>query len=233
MTSKMQPIKMDSLNDECYRRIKESILTGDFGWGQRLDVGKIAEAFGVSKFPVIKALDRLALERLLIVRPNKGTFVIIPTKEDLRELTEVRIMLETTACHIALEKNPNLLIKNLEQLTIQFNSYQGKFSDERQGFNTFLNYDRSFHRTFFDIAGNRRLAEFYFAIRYQSELYRNNTYTQFHRKRAEEEHRTIIDALEKGNLNASDKAIRNHLLTVMEDANQTIDNFQTQKTAKS
>ena len=97
-------IEIASLADECYKRIKQDILTGKLGWGQRLNVINMAQIYGISRAPVIKAIDRLAMEQLVSIVPNVGSFVVIPTKKDVVEVTEIRMMLETKMCTLAYKK---------------------------------------------------------------------------------------------------------------------------------
>ena len=160
----LEKIRPPSLNNECYLRLKEAILIGHFPWGDRLDVNILAENFGISKFPVIKALDRLAMEHLVTILPNKGTFVLSPTIKDVEEVTEIRIMLENLAFTLATEKNLSRLIQMLES---KEQEKKWNFEDFSKGLEVgvYLRYDREYHFCFFICSENKRLMDYFEAIR--------------------------------------------------------------------
>lgn len=75
--------------------LRKDILTGQLRPGAELQQAQIAERFGVSRIPVRDALAVLASEKLVDVFPNRGAYVIQLTKDELREVFELRLMLET------------------------------------------------------------------------------------------------------------------------------------------
>jgi DNA-binding GntR family transcriptional regulator len=214
-------IKLASLNNECYIRIKDAILTGQFSWGDRLDVGQLANEFGISKFPVIKALDRLAIEHLVNIQPNKGTFVAAPLLEDIEEITEIRMMLETTTFDLACQKNLSGLIFMLEDVE-KSKSDHFKYFREGQEFMEFLKYDRSFHQCFVTCSGNQRLTSFYEVIRSQVELFRTKTFYGTNVIMALSSHEKILSHLKKDEIPQAREEFRNHILQVHHDTLNSI-----------
>ena len=74
--------------------LRDEILHGAFAPGQPLRQEELAERFGVSRLPVRDALLRLEAQGLVHVYPNRGAFVISLSPDEVREIYEMRILLE-------------------------------------------------------------------------------------------------------------------------------------------
>ena len=74
--------------------LRDEILRGDVPPGQALRQEELAERFGVSRLPVRDALLRLEARGLVHVYPNRGAFVISLSADEVREIYEMRILLE-------------------------------------------------------------------------------------------------------------------------------------------
>ena len=74
--------------------IREEILLGALAPGQPLRQEELAERFGVSRLPVRDALFRLEAQGLVHVYPNRGAFVISLSADEVREVYEMRVLLE-------------------------------------------------------------------------------------------------------------------------------------------
>ncbi len=210
------PIKVSSLNNEAYLRIKDMVLCGELSWGSRVEVGVLAGSFGISKFPVIKAIERLSLEKLITVSPNKGTYVVSPTERDVEEITEIRMILEPEALRLSCTKNRAALIDSLIRLQDGILPLSSEKEMNLQ-FREFLNYDRAFHMTFFTHAGNERLQSYYSTIRSQAELFRTKTYTLKNVDEAIHKHNQILDALVAEDFNSAINHLQKHLTEVHDD----------------
>ncbi len=205
-------IEIASLTDECYKRIKRDILFGKLGWGQRLNVINMARSYGISRSPVIKAIDRLAMEQLVCIVPNTGSFVLIPGAGDVKEVTEIRLMLETTMCRLAFNKNKSRLLDALQEVDAMI---KGSAADaKRISFDAFLEYDRAFHMTIAGCADNERLRSYYESIRNQIELFRTRTYVEPNAKLAVDSHRGITEALKLDRVDEAVEILTTHVREV-------------------
>ena len=74
--------------------LREEILRGSVAPGQALRQEELAERFGVSRLPVRDALLRLEAQGLVHVYPNRGAFVISLSADEVREIYEMRLLLE-------------------------------------------------------------------------------------------------------------------------------------------
>src|SRR3954453_11705892 len=74
--------------------LRDEILRGGIPPGQPLRQEELAERFGVSRLPVRDALMRLETQGLVHVYPNRGAFVISLSGDEVREIYEMRLLLE-------------------------------------------------------------------------------------------------------------------------------------------
>jgi GntR family transcriptional regulator of vanillate catabolism len=87
-------------------RLRELILSGEFGHGDRMSELPLVERLGVSRTPVRLALAKLEHEGLLQALPGGGYVVREFTRADIEDATELRGVLEGTAARFAAERGP-------------------------------------------------------------------------------------------------------------------------------
>lgn len=81
--------------------------------GTPLQEDALAEAFGVSRTVIRKALQRLAHERLVELVPNKGASVAKPTADEARQVFDARRVLERALIETVVAKAADADIKEL------------------------------------------------------------------------------------------------------------------------
>lgn len=101
--------------DAAHDWIAEQIMSGTLEPGAHLRITQLASAARVSHTPVREALARLEGTGLVIRLPLRGYVVAPPlSRDDLRNLTAVRELLEPEVAALACENNPPDLIARLE-----------------------------------------------------------------------------------------------------------------------
>ena len=94
----------DSQIERTVLRLRELILTGEFGPGKRISEHPLTVRLGVSRTPIRLALERLAHEGLLEAYPTGGFIVRKFTLNDIWDAIEVRGLLEGGAARLAAER---------------------------------------------------------------------------------------------------------------------------------
>jgi GntR family transcriptional regulator, carbon starvation induced regulator len=84
------------------RRLKEAILRGELGPGERLVAATLAERWNVSATPLREAIQRLAAEGLVQTAPQRGARVAPVSARDAEEIYELRLLLEPRALRESL-----------------------------------------------------------------------------------------------------------------------------------
>jgi DNA-binding GntR family transcriptional regulator len=104
------------LNKLVADRIRERILAGEFGPGERLAEERLSEELGVSRMPVREALRALAAEGIVTLEPRRGASVTLYTEEQVQELVEVRATLESLNAKLAAKRHDPKQIAELERI---------------------------------------------------------------------------------------------------------------------
>lgn len=91
----------DGLPDAIAKALREAVFNGMFAPNERLNQDVIAQQFGVSRVPVREALAKLVAEGLAVQRLNKGIRVAPLSKDDFRDIMEMRALLEPQALRLS------------------------------------------------------------------------------------------------------------------------------------
>jgi DNA-binding GntR family transcriptional regulator len=101
-------IPKTNLAQQAYLVLQELLLEqGRFPPGGKISVEELAREMGVSRSPVWAAVNRLAAEGILEVRPRDGVFFAGYDPGTLRELYAVREELEAMAARLAADRPDN------------------------------------------------------------------------------------------------------------------------------
>jgi DNA-binding GntR family transcriptional regulator len=93
-----------SLTERLYRTLRADIVGGRYEPGRRLRPAELAAAHTVSHNVIREALNRLAGERLVVASPQQGFAVPQLSAADLRDLTEVRTLVESRAIRASIDR---------------------------------------------------------------------------------------------------------------------------------
>lgn len=96
--------------------IREAIMQGIFPPGQRLNLDAIAESLGVSRMPVRASLRQLENEGLVQINHHRGATVSVLRPDEIKEIYELRILLETYLLKLAIPALDDALVDRLEAI---------------------------------------------------------------------------------------------------------------------
>ena len=96
--------------------MREAILTAALPPGTRLRQEKLAEVFGTSRIPVREALRALEYEGLVTSLPYRGFTVTELDADDIEEVYDLRILLESHAVRLAIPLMTDEDLQTLEEL---------------------------------------------------------------------------------------------------------------------
>jgi DNA-binding GntR family transcriptional regulator len=88
---------------DVYALLRRDILNGTFLPGSRLAVAALQERYGASSGVLREVLPRLVADGLAVSRPQRGFWVITVSPDDLKHLTEARVLIETTALRQSIQ----------------------------------------------------------------------------------------------------------------------------------
>lgn len=136
-----------------YTEIRRSIIMGHNQPGARLDLEVLAKGYGTSVTPVRDALQMLSQEGLVTIKPRSGYFVTHITLKKLRDLLELREILEVAAIERAAVRITEEQLRELEQV------HSGYTGDDAESYDRYMEENRRFHCLIAQAAGNQELAD--------------------------------------------------------------------------
>jgi len=105
-----------SLVDTVYQRILLGIIRGEYVGGQELKSTLLAKELGVSRTPVVQALQRLASDGIVTLEMNKRAVVRAGAENWLVEIHQLRELLEPHAASLAAARIPDETFRTLDEL---------------------------------------------------------------------------------------------------------------------
>ena len=202
--------KPSDLKNWAYETIKRGILNVEINAGEQLRIESLTEQLGISRTPIREALLKLESEGLVRAVSRVGFFVCGITKKDLRELFELREVLESYAA----EKAAGFL----DQEDIQMlKGYQKRAGEAIKEGNTaeFMEMEISIHSLILRKADNNRLIKMIDGIK--DLIHRERILSLQSSENIREsfkEHSRIIEALKNRDPKAAGKMMRSHILAV-------------------
>jgi DNA-binding GntR family transcriptional regulator len=112
----LDPIQSFTLQERVYDQLFQAIISSKIPPGSRLTAKEISAQFNVSQMPVRHALGRLEAKGFVTSQKNRGIVVTKLTKENLREITTIRIDLESLAAEQACKNRTGETLEELESL---------------------------------------------------------------------------------------------------------------------
>ena len=148
-----RPVAAPSAMQGAYEHLKHLILTSELPPGAELREAALAEATGFGRTPVRDALRRLVHEGFVEVRPRQGYRVSFVTLARVRDLFEMRLLLEPTAVELAAQRAPQEALEALRPL-----AQEVYLPGDPRSYEQFLADNREFHVRIAQAAGNEILA---------------------------------------------------------------------------
>lgn len=196
------PQASDIVTDE----LRKQIVRGDIALGAQLSENALAAQLGISRTPVREAFMRLESEKLVRVRPQRGTFVFTCDVQEATEICELRAILEIGAMRLALQRNRDALISRLRDVT------ERSVPTLALGTDAYQPLDIEFHETIFELANNQNLREAYSTISARVAALRwRLTVTREQLEDSHEVHCQIVDWLARGNTEEAAKLMDIHV----------------------
>lgn len=195
---------------EAYGKLRDLIVGGRLAPGSRIIEREFAARLAISRTPVRAALQRLQQEGYVAVADG-GRLVVAPlTDEDARELFHLVAVLEGLAVEAASRLPDGSRLELAEGLRRTNRALEEASRARRTDPTRWFDLDSEFHGRYVQAAGGPRTRSFLHAIKPQAERYaRIYVFTLASEIGVSlDEHERIIDAIEQGNPEAAEQAVR-------------------------
>ncbi|WP_346915132.1 GntR family transcriptional regulator [uncultured Roseibium sp.] len=211
-------IKRISVSQQIQDSLRARIVSLELAPGQNLSRSDIATHYGVSQTPVRDAMMKLEEEGLLTIYPQSKTEVSKIDVEHARETQTLRLSLELEVCRrLAKSGDPKAIDQARKILHLQ----ETALSDGDLGLFSML--DKRFHLSLFQAVGIANLWQLVASRSGHIDRLRNlNLPDPGKAANILHYHRLILDAIESGNVQATDEAVRSHLSGTLETVDQIV-----------
>ena len=179
-----------------HERLRHAIMRLELAPGTPVSEAQLVARFGYSKAAVRGALARLRVEALVLAEPRRGHVIAPLTLRDVREIYDLRLLLEPPAAAAAAGKIASAELERLRALAEPVLDLDDPASVDR-----FMAANRAVHVTVAAAAGNGRAAAIVARLLDDSErarlvALRGGAAGRGLRARAE--HRALLEALAAG-----------------------------------
>jgi DNA-binding GntR family transcriptional regulator len=194
------------IGPKVYNVIKTAIINGTFEPGTSMTEVELARQLNVSRTPIRDALRALHQERLLIRERGRGYVICIPTEKDIREVFEIRRLIEIGGLAKAA-KSGKELYKKLAALVDRARAalHHGNMIELRD-------INDAFHSTLAEQVNNKRLFSYYVSV--QAEISRLRLYAIERNdwaRRSVIDHECMVNFIRAGEIKRAINQLERHI----------------------
>ena len=202
----------EDLTEKTYRALKDLIVSRTLPAGSKVTAEGLSQHFGVSRTTVKGALDHLASEGLLEVRPHVGTFVRGLTANDVREIWEVRAIIESAAVRRGVLLATEVQRASMREIVAEMGPTVEGREYREASYTDSVKLNRRLHELLVETANNAHLMSIYRQL--DAYVHIANYRSRRGIRRADvglEEHRTIAAAYEQRDPELAATIVTRHL----------------------
>ena len=136
-----------------YEAIKGRIIECAYAPGTKISEARLVDELGVGRSPIRSALARLRSEGWVDVSPQSGSYVKELTQQEMQEIFDFRLLLET---HVARLAAKNITDEQLRRLRVGLRRTKPLAGDryDQVTFDEFDSFDSVLHATIYQAGGN-------------------------------------------------------------------------------
>lgn len=200
-----------SLSEQPYRELRARILDGRLEPGTPLKERDLCADLHVSRTPIREALRRLSADGLAEIRPGRSIIVARFDSQEIEEIFELGIVLESFVAGLAAAKaTPD----DIARLAAILDDMQKAVDAGPARHAAYIQLDRDFHEHLSAIARNRRVSDMLrqaVSFRVLLDVFTDYDSPDFATSLAQ--HRTILGAIEARDADWASAAMRTHIMT--------------------
>ncbi|CCW20012.1 hypothetical protein EBBID32_43830 [Sphingobium indicum BiD32] len=201
-----------SLADRARDKLRAAILEGELKAGEKINIERVAEKFGISRTPIREALKALETEGLIQIQTNRGAMVEPQAWQEIQHRFRIRSLLEGYAAELACERQDSELIAFLQEncrlVKKESQSFQSVTAPRAR---KIAELNRAFHRAIWRGAGSLTLARFLDALdlpqSFSDSFYRDKN----SRDLVLQHHEAIVAAFIAGDVQKAKSCMERHI----------------------
>ena len=194
-----------------YQRIKRDIIFGDLAPGSKLKLDGLRERYQASMSTLRETLNRLASEGFVDALDQRGFFVTPISREDLIEITNLRVLLECHALRLSIANGDTdwegSLVAAHHKLHLTEQKMRAGQEHHREDWKR---YDWEFHLALIGACGSQNLLSLH-AVLYDKYLRYQMIVLTYRGEEAIREHRKLFDAALSRDIETAVETLKIHI----------------------
>lgn len=224
----MSKIETSLLTDQVYQLLRTRIIDGQYLPGERLDIHKLSDEFGVSRSPVKAAIDQLVHDHLIEIIPRQGTYVTEVDLTSFLETLDARLMVETWAAKQIINNLSEDKLKEWKQIV---EDMEKVLNTEPFTFEKYNELDMTFHHNLVAETHNQTILDLFASFNTHialSRIVRSTSLTSTLKRH--QDHWDLYHALKNKDFNAFLEAITSHIKSLQEESVRIFEDVQGKNT---
>jgi DNA-binding GntR family transcriptional regulator len=213
-TDGLLPVKTQTMSDVVAERLREGVRSGALPAGTRLVEQELAERLGVSRVPVREAIQTLVDEGLIRKSPHRGAYIYLPTREEIDEISSLRVVLECFVVERAVQNWNQAHEAQMRHIVAEM-----QIAMDERNYQRVYEQDYAYHRTLWEIADHSILLELVSSLRTRISRFVYEATSALPKERAADHvssHGKLIDIVKSGDVIAAKAEMTNHILAAKE-----------------
>ncbi len=208
--------KNNTISSITYDLIKKDIIFGKLKPSSKLKLDNLKNNYNASLSTIRETLNRLASEGFVQAEEQRGFFVNPFTKNDLIEISNLRVLLECHAIKLSINNGDTNwegnLVASHHKLHLLEQEMQKDYKKNRE---EWKKYDWEFHLALVSNCGSTNLLNLH-SILYDKSIRYQMAVPEYRGEGAEKEHRMIFEAALKRNFEEASEILETHILKGLE-----------------
>jgi DNA-binding GntR family transcriptional regulator len=204
-------LRVGSLSDQVYERIRQWIIMGELEAGARLVEMELAAQMGTSQGPIRDALQRLERDGLVQRHARSATFVTSVSTDEMYELFTIRSAIEGFAIRRTVARIDADRCTELQGLVQAMQT--AAHADDMIAL---VSYDLEFHRLICEWSGSAALMQAWNPLYSQIQRFVAQTHKHYFNNLLEiaNTHQPIVDVLNRMNPDEAEAIIQEHIMLI-------------------
>jgi DNA-binding GntR family transcriptional regulator len=205
----MKKIKLGNRNlrDKVYEVVRNHVISHEVAAGGKINEDFLSKALGVSKTPIREALAKLAHDGIVEIRPNRGSYKVKLSNDDILEILTIREVIEGLCFRLAAKNINDQMIRKLRGI---LDDFEIRYLEQ-----DFLRYSETlskFYSLIYNTAKSPRLTRIIQGMYDLTQMLRSQIFsTPESVKRSLKLHRELVNLLEKQDAEKAEQYRKNML----------------------
>lgn len=199
-----------TLTDQAYQQLRDDIVHGHLAPNTKLRIESLRKQYGVGATPLREALSRLSADGFVTIEGQRGFKVADMTPDDLEDVTNLRVVLESQALTQSILKGDDGWEASVVAAFHRLSKLEE--SEGERDIHDWEKRNADFHNALIGACRSTWLRRFYDTLYDQHKRYRNLARSDTHARRdIHAEHEAIYKAALARDVDAACKANEFHI----------------------